>query len=381
MTVDQNISSRINLMRMLLIAGIVFVHVPYDHDASPFLQHNDDFDWLRVFLGESLFRIGVPCLSAISGYLLFRKGMAGFDYRRTLRQKARTLLLPFLLWNLSLLLAVLIIQRAGIGIGYFPDLWNASPADWLDHALALGDFPVNLPLYFLRDLMVCILLSPVLAFLLQRVPGPTLGILFAIAVFPPLTSGVVLKQSILFSFALGMFLALYRVDVRKLDQHAPLGVGLVLLGALLLADPLLSGGPDYPVGLDILRNLVAMLGAAGFWLLSAPLVRTRLGRRLADSGSLSFWTFCAHYPLLMLFWMVWNRYAGADLYPVFYIGGVLLTFAVLVLSNRLVRDMCPGLYEILTGSRNRRAAPADAAASPGTKSGAGRSARLIEQQR
>ncbi|SIQ11102.1 succinoglycan biosynthesis protein ExoH [Rhizobium sp. RU35A] len=380
MTVDQNISSRINLMRMLLIAGIVFVHVPYDHDASPFLQNNDEFDWLRVFLGESLFRIGVPCLSALSGYLLFRKGLDGFDYRRTLRQKARTLLMPFLIWNLSVLLCVLFMQHFGVGIGYFPDLWAAKPADWADHALAAGDFPVNLPLYFLRDLMVCIVLSPLLAFLVRKAPAPVLGVLFAIAVIPQLTSGIVLKQSILFSFTLGIFLALQRVDLKMLDRHAPLGIGLVLLAALVLADPLLSNGPDYPLMLDILRNLLAILGALGFWLLSAPLVRTRLGQRLAASGSLSFWTFCAHYPLLMLMWMVWNRYISADYYPVFYIGAVLLTFAVMILSNRLVCAKAPALYEVLTGSRNRRSFPPHGAPK-GAASGPGHSARLIHQQR
>lgn len=36
-TVDQNLSSRINLMRILLISGIVFVHVPHDAETSPFL--------------------------------------------------------------------------------------------------------------------------------------------------------------------------------------------------------------------------------------------------------------------------------------------------------------------------------------------------------
>lgn len=60
MTVDQNLSSRINLMRILLISGIVFVHVPHDAETSPFLGLYGFFDWLRVFLGDALFRIGVP---------------------------------------------------------------------------------------------------------------------------------------------------------------------------------------------------------------------------------------------------------------------------------------------------------------------------------
>ena len=96
---DANISSRINLMRILLISGIVFVHVPSDPQTSPFLGTFGILDWLRVFLGDSLFRVGVPCLSAISGYLLFRRGLDDFDYGRRSRSKARTVLAPFLIWN------------------------------------------------------------------------------------------------------------------------------------------------------------------------------------------------------------------------------------------------------------------------------------------
>ena len=351
MTVDQNISSRINVMRILLICGIVFVHVPFDADASPFLGTHGVFDWVRVYLGDSLFRIGVPCLSAISGYLLFQRGYESFDYRKTLVSKSRTVLLPFLLWNLALLLLVLVVQKAGMGIGYFPDLWNASPLDWLDHAFALNDFPVNLPLYFLRDLLVCILLSPLLAFLVRRAPAMTLGVLFAVAVFPSLDTGLVLKHSILFSFTLGIYLALNRVDLKALDEKASVFIGILVVVSALLAAAMLQTGPDYPAIINIARNALSILGVLGFWLLSAPLVRTAFGQALSRTGSLSFWTFCVHYPLLVVMWMIWNRFAEASLYPVFYVGAVLLTFAVAILSNRLVLKWLPGVYGALTGNR------------------------------
>lgn len=58
--VNANISSRINLMRIVLISGIVFVHVPYDPATSPYVGTYGGIDWLRIFLGGSLFRVGVP---------------------------------------------------------------------------------------------------------------------------------------------------------------------------------------------------------------------------------------------------------------------------------------------------------------------------------
>ena len=235
MTVDQNLSSRINLMRILLISGIVFVHVPHDPETSPFLGMYGAFDWVRVFLADALFRIGVPCLSAISGYLLFRKGMHAFDYPATLRSKSKTVLLPFLLWNGLLFLAILLLQHFEVGIGYFPDLWNATPREMVSHGVALEELPVNVPLYFLRDLFVCILISPILAFLMRRFPWPALGVLLVITAVPDLTIFIVQKKSILFSFSLGIALALHKVDIKALDRYAAPLMALTVVAAGLLA--------------------------------------------------------------------------------------------------------------------------------------------------
>jgi succinoglycan biosynthesis protein ExoH len=341
-------------MRILLISGIVFVHVPFGTLTRSYLGTYGLFDWLRVFLGDSLFRIGVPCLSAISGYLLFVRGWEKFDYLKTLRSKARTVLLPFLLWNGALFVAVLAVQDAGMGVGYFPDLWHASPLRLLTYAFAVADFPVNIPLYFLRDLLVCILLSPILARCVRRAPALTLAALFIVAVVPNVPLGIVLKDSILFSFTFGIFLALNKVDLKSFDRHAAAGTIAVLVAAALLSVGLYQTGPYYPWMLDLARNTLSILGAGGLWLMSALAIQTRAGQALARTGSLSFWIFCAHYPLLLVMWMVWNRVAGENLYPLFYISALLASFVILVTTNHLVPRIWPGLYEALTGSRGRK---------------------------
>lgn len=338
-------------MRIILISGIVFVHVPHDPETSPFLGLYGFFDWLRVFLGDALFRIGVPCLSAISGYLLFRKGFAAFDYTATIKSKTKTVLLPFLLWNGALFLAVLLIQRVGLGVGYFPDLWNASPREIISHGAAVEELPVNVPLYFLRDLFVCILLSPVLALLVRRFALPTLAVLLLVTAIPDLTLMIVQKKSILFSFTLGIALALHKVDLKTLDPYAGKLTVATLVAAAMLATGLYFTGPEFTFELNLLRNLLAVFGAIGFWVASSLLVKNKLGQRLAQTGSLSFWIFCAHYPLLVLMWMVWNK-GGPDFYPAFYIGAVLLTFAILIVTNAQVRAKLPSLYAVLTGSRS-----------------------------
>jgi succinoglycan biosynthesis protein ExoH len=55
-------------------------------------------------------------------------------------------------------------------------------------------------------------------------------------------------------------------------------------------------------------------------------------------------------------WMVWNR-GGPDFYPAFYIGAVLLSFAILIVTNAQVRSKLPALYGLLTGSRGKKPKP------------------------
>ncbi len=343
-------------MRIILISGIVFVHVPHNPETSPFLGVYGFFDWIRVFLGDALFRIGVPCLSAISGYLLFRRGMQAFDYLATVKSKAKTVLLPFILWNGALFLAVLLLQRFEVGLGYFPDLWNATTREIISHGAALEELPVNVPLYFLRDLFVCILLSPILAFFVKRFALVTLAVLLIITAWPDLTLFIVQKKSILFSFALGIALALHKVDLKTLDPYAGRITLAVLVAAASLATGLYFTGPEFTFELNLLRNLLAVFGAMGLWASSSLLIQSRTGRRLSETGSLSFWIFCAHYPLLVIMWMVWNR-GGPDFYPAFYIGAVLLSFAILIVSNAQVRARLPTLYGVLTGSRSKKQKP------------------------
>ncbi|MBB3945426.1 succinoglycan biosynthesis protein ExoH [Rhizobium skierniewicense] len=353
MTFDQNLSSRINLMRIVLISGIVFVHVPHDPETSPFLGAYGFFDWVRVFLGDALFRIGVPCLSAISGYLLFRRGLADFDYPATIKSKTRTVLLPFLLWNGLLFLGVLVMQRFGVGVGYFPDLWSATAREIMNHGAAVEEFPLNIPLYFLRDLFVCILLSPILAFLVQRFPWPTLVVLLVLTALPDLPIWIVQKKSILFSFSLGIALALHKVDLKTLDPYAGRITLAIMVAATLLATGLYFTGPAFTFELNLLRNLLAVAGAIGLWAFSSIMIESRAGRRLSQTGSLSFWIFCAHYPLLVIMWMIWNK-GGPDFYPAFYIGAVLSSFVILIITDAQVRSRFPSLYAVLTGSRSSK---------------------------
>jgi len=143
--------------------------------------------------------------------------------------------------------------------------------------------------------------------------------------------------------------------LKALDRFAPVGVFLLLAASALLATAIFFTGPSLPDWVQLFRNALAIVGALGFWLLSAPLIKTQLGQRLAKTGSLSFWIFCAHYPLLVFFWILWGK-SDLSFYPLFFVLSFALLFPFLTFSNGLCRKNFPRLYAILTGGRTKRSA-------------------------
>jgi succinoglycan biosynthesis protein ExoH len=152
-----------------MIFGVVVLHTP---PYVPIAEVGaNSFEWFVAFFQHALFRATVPVLTFISGYLLFRSGI---DRQPLvlLKKKSRSILLPFLFFNLSVLLALVVLRELlGINAG------NArleSTQDWLDAAFGLAASPINYPLNFLRDLLALFIVAPLLGWLLRRAAWPGL---------------------------------------------------------------------------------------------------------------------------------------------------------------------------------------------------------------
>lgn len=351
MKIDQELSARINIARLLLIAGIVFVHVPFDPESNAYLGQYGAFDGMRVFLNDVLFRIGVPCLSAISGLLLFRKGLETLSYRKILKSKLSSLFLPFLLWNAVFLAGIALLQIWDFGLGYFPDMSDTSLRELVNLVFATETMPINLPLYFLRDLLLCIVMAPLIGLLVKRYPIITLSLLLIYAVLP-VPNLIFLKKSIVFGFSTGAAIALHGINIKKLDRFALPMISAIGVCALLLFIALYSNGmEDRPVWLQSFEKLVAVIGGLGAWTMTRLLLDTRFGQALVQApNGLSFWIFCTHYPIMMMAWLVWGK-INIDFYPLFYVAVVPLTFSLALTSHYLVQQFAPRLYAVTTGQR------------------------------
>ncbi len=126
-------------------------------------------EWLRFFCV-----VAVPIFFFISGYLFF-KGLEEWNtsvWIGKLKKRVRTLLVPYLVWNLlSILVQFLSDNKAALLEGMPPNIgvWFQTIGGWrvLWGTGHLG-LPHNAPLWFIRNLMLLAVFAPVIFYSLRN---------------------------------------------------------------------------------------------------------------------------------------------------------------------------------------------------------------------
>lgn len=187
------LSSAIDLLRFPLALMVIFIH------TTPQVVNLIDADF-SLFSGRGIYNvtgiigshvlayIAVPTFYLISGFLFFYN----FDqwswstYRRKIRSRIKTLFIPYILWNLLPFLLLLLFMLGGVLIkdnpadGIIQQIeeknwhifydyyeWDTTTINWLGEHLRMTG-PYDLPLWFIRDLIVVTLLTPVIYYAIKK---------------------------------------------------------------------------------------------------------------------------------------------------------------------------------------------------------------------
>jgi len=230
----KTIGQRIDAARYVLILFIAYVHVP------PFVAlantPNEFFDWFRAFFVYGLFRCTAPILSVVSGYLFFRGRGATQGYRSLIARKTLRLGVPFILCNAPLVIGLYYFQSHGMFDGTVnTQLAGQDILTLLNYMVGITVRPLNTPLYFVRDLFVIFLFSPIIIFLLRR--APYIGLALVAIVFLNNFDGLLIfRNDIAVNFYVGGLIATRKWDVLALDRFR-----IIALMALLVICTVLVG--------------------------------------------------------------------------------------------------------------------------------------------
>lgn len=159
----------------------------------------DVYSLVGITFSHVLTQIAVPMFFFISGYLFF-KGLESWNlnsFGSKLRRRLKSLLIPYLIWNTIqalVIIGVMILAYLLMGksisrisewfcnIGYFYGVYWSDQTTVVLKENMLGlpfykSFPLLMPMWFIRDLMVTVLLAPILWLLLKKIPLIILAVL------------------------------------------------------------------------------------------------------------------------------------------------------------------------------------------------------------
>lgn len=172
-------------------------------------------------MSDFICQIAVPLFFIISGFLYFCN-VSSFSwgvYIQKIKRRLNSLLIPYLFWNSIVLLLYVFIQTI------FPELTSGinkyitsyTLNDWFHAYWDLNGGPIALQFWFIRDLMVICVLTPILFFLIKNLDFLFVSLLGFLWLFGYYTGITALEIRPFFFFSLGALFSINKgYDILKL---------------------------------------------------------------------------------------------------------------------------------------------------------------------
>lgn len=352
----------INWLRFPLIIGVVFLHSTPGYILGPDyklgvlfpLNVESIFIATKILMLEIFPKFAVPSFFFISGFLFFynveQYNISTYFYK--LKRRVKSLLIPYLIWNI-----IAISYPLSLCVFRNIPLSNA-PLDWLMYFWDADDIynlPLNYPLWYVRDLMVISVLSPLCWFLLKRFNWwfiVLLGILYILNLIPHVMTG--LGKHVILFFNLGAFFSIHRLDFltyfRKIEKVS------YFITAILIVIGLFSFGKYN----DIFKYTLPLYTI--FSLISIFNIASHIVEKLSDSQfSLSdylqkrvFFIYATHTLVFIIIFDIIAFYIGNKLssdllsYTLFWILPFIKISICILLYNLLLK-ITPNALKFITG--------------------------------
>lgn len=359
-------SKTITWLKTVLVMMVLFIHVHPDHNPGYHSVHDlagAGFLWGAFSVGTAVMNticnIAVPLFFFISGCLFFT-GFDGWSWpicRKKMLKRVRTLLIPYLILNAVCFLYPPTANPDRLPVIGF--LWDSVSycqgwENWAGFDMQLY-YPNNVPLWFVRDLMVMVLLSPALYWLVRRggVVWLTISALAYWTGFLACAPGF--SSNALFFFSLGAFFSIRKMDVvdfsrKHLKWTFPLSLVLIAIAVIIetpgeaqpfqnmyhtFGMPALFCLGAWAVEKDRLK-IPALLGASGFFIYSTHIIQFGNHSLLSVTGDLGGAVFNLDNP--------WAAFVA---YPC----EIAFIVAVSVLVYFILSKSVPKLLALITGGR------------------------------
>ena len=241
---DALTSRVVSFLRFPLIVAVIGIHCNL-LVKNPELETRSVFYFL-VYITMKLVCIAVPLFFFISGFLFFKEGTFDFAlYKKKLKSRIHTVLIPYLLWNIIYFFILgimqlikpdtLVILHKHIADFRWQDylwiFWDISQITGLaddQRACLVGAF------WFLQCLFVLFLLSPIIYYIIRYLRHFTLliiGVLYFTDFIPEMPG---IQCNAIVYYMLGVYFSLMSIDFITFLKRIPIQTHIVLMIAAVL---------------------------------------------------------------------------------------------------------------------------------------------------
>ncbi|MDR3128896.1 MAG: acyltransferase, partial [Tannerellaceae bacterium] len=271
-------SQVIDLLRFPLIVGVVFIHINLlavngGPDAGLDWDSFSVYQVCRQLFSGVLTAVAVPLFFIISGFLFFRNiDFSKQVYIKKLSSRMRTLLIPYLFWNFVAFLLHFVIHSIPalkalshriVDFSLMQIFWGKVVDNTLEALPISGQF------WFIRDLMVLVVLTPFVYVYVKKLGACGILLLNVLWIFDWWFTLPGLSIMAVFFFTLGAWVSISKRNLVMEAEKVKYPI-LILYPALVIADLLTKGNGANP----FIHNIGILLGLL-FWLnVGASSIRT-----------------------------------------------------------------------------------------------------------
>lgn len=319
---------------------------------------NGIYDIIRITFSEGICRVAVPVFFVISGNLFYVKLE---NWNKTIwidkiKKRIRTLFVPYLIWNILALVFLLLslYPRSILKGDAIPDLkiWFYSIGG-ICSLWDTGDrFPINYPLWFIRNLMVLNLMSPIIYLFIKRLR--VIGIIFLFILFVTNywihISGFGISG--FFFFSLGAYFRLLRINLVNFCEK--IYMKTMAISFLLLVPMVITYGNN-PTCYECFHRVFALFGSLSTIGIVAHYLKHNILKEYPFLSKTSFFVYATH----AIFFLPIITYALYKVFPleteyayiIRYFLSPIITIVCILFIFKLLKKLMPNTLSVIVGGR------------------------------
>lgn len=358
LSINEIDSKRITSLRFLLM---LLVMIKHNAIVKGLFMHELPFhetkivNFIKEFFADGLGELAVPVFFIFSSYLL---ASSVDSYITKLKKRFRSIVVPYTIWTVFYFGVWLILKKYNIVTGFANPVMDWHEWTFRDYILRfLGyyqgfRFPFVGSFWFLRDLMILIVFSPVLIFLTKKIPFFVIVSTLLGEIFNLLTP-FIMRQSLLY-FEIGLVFAIYKINffafcdkVHWRDLLISFCFGIVFF---LVTENYMGNDAfqkTFPFYLFSLSGIILLLKVS-----KAISENEKIFKFAKYLAPLTFFVYAIHGPVLVEIIKKWTFFIKMPLIQ--FVTACILDIGISISIAFLVRKICPKIFFLLSGGKRNK---------------------------